>query len=731
MANVTIRIRRDTTANWTANNPVLASGEWAAEILTGTTLVNIKIGDGITSWVNLAYSVNFPSIEAAEQAASQYATNAASSAAAAAASANAAANVAKLYRQNATAYAVGDVVLGADGLSKSLRLVCKTAGTTASAAPTWTAVNTTVTDGTVIWEIKNAYDLMPIISVSAAATIADYQLESCVVLSGSTTYTVTLPAPTAPGHTLLVRNAGSVAMTLSTPSGIFDGPNGTSLSAMSLPSGVVCGLLSDGTNWVIERYQVNWNNYYTKTEVDALVGADKNIYGSSFDGVNYTGTRLYASSGLSWAPSTDAAAGTDQFTGKSVWNGFDVLVKYDSASSTAKIVAYEGTSAFDTYKNDDSYGADVFHMFPKGYFQRIATDSVGAETKLVSTKEYANFSPSPMHYRGGVLHDYIGITKYGWCDDGNGGICSRSGKPPKISITENNFETLARAKGLRVGGINDVSWLQHIGCIKYNSLNWQNSVGQGVVNIYATGTATVTESGASRIIVSNTDAAKFSVGTLVHISSVGSGYWWPISAIATYDTSNMAITVTSGTTFNTTSGSTTIETSCFESGGTDTVLGQDGAVSAGTDGKRSILTMGIENFYGNDYKLLSGACRIGSNIYINPTPDTQYAWPSSDSDALSKGWVKYDGTYCSSSGYISTFGYDSNYPHILLPATVGGSSAVPVGDYYYTNTDTNAKVVLFGGCLGSGSGAGPFCASLNGVVGYASWNFGALGVFIP
>ena len=477
------------------------------------------------------------------------------------------------------------------------------------------------------------------------------------------------------------------------------------------------------------RDQSGLTDIYTKTEVNSLVSMDKNIYGSSFDGVNSTGTRLYASSGLSWSPSTDIAAGTDQFTGKSVWDGFDVLVKYDSSTSTAKIVAYEGTSAFDTYKNDDSYGADVFHMFPKGYFRRIATDSVGAETKLVSTKNFTGFTPSPMHFRDNVLYDYIGVTKYGWCDNGNGGICSRSGKPPKINITESQFETLSRAKGLRVAGINDISWIQHIGCIKYNSLNWQTTVGRGVVDIYAYAKATVSETGVSRVIVSNSDATKFSVGALVHV--VSSGVWWPITSIAAYDANNMAITAEAGTTFNTTAGTTTIETSCIYSGGTDTVLGVDGAASAGKDGWRSVLTMGIENLYGNTWKLLGGICRIGSTLYVNPSPDTQYAWPSTAADAATKGWVQYAGTYCASTGYIKAFGYDANYPHILIPATVGGDSNKPVGDYYYTNTDTDAKIARFGGGLDYGSFAGPFCVYLDNGVGSAYWDCGALGVFIP
>jgi len=632
-----IGLRQDTTANWEGFNPTLAAGEWGIETITRSDYVKIKIGDGVTPWKQLPYQIDFTAIQNIGTAAASAASNAAASATQAQTAAAQAVNVAKDYLQRSTAYTAGDIIPGADNLSKAYALQCTTAGITGAAAPTaWAAVGSSTTDGTAVF-----------------MTIAR--------------------RPTT-------------------------------------------------------RDQAGLTDVYTKTEVDALTDAEKTILGSSFDGINYTGTRLYASTEKSWGPSTDIAAGTDDFLGKGAYDAFEVLVKPDS-NGVAQIVAYEGTSAFDAHKADDSYGADVFVMFPKSYVQRIATDSVGAETKLVSTKHYNGFVPSPMHYRGGVLHDYIGVTKYGWCDDGNGGICSRTGKPPKINIAENNFETLARAKGLRIAGINEISYLQHIGSIKYNSLNWQTTVGRGVVDIYAYATATVSETGVSRVIVSNSDAAKFSVGELVHIAS--SGVWWPIASIAAYDANNMAITVTSGTTFSTTSGSTAIETSCIYSGGTDTVLGVDGAASAGTDGWRSVLTMGIENFYGNTWKLLGGICRIGSALYVNPSPDTQYAWPSSAADAATKGWVKFAGTYCTSSGYIKAFGYDANYPHILIPATVGGDSNKPVGDYYYTNTDTDAKIALFGGSLRSGSAAGPFYVSLDNGVGAAAWYCGALGVFIP
>ena len=51
-ANVTILIRNDTAANWTAANPVLSKGEFGVEIDTK----KFKIGDGVTTWSQLVYS---------------------------------------------------------------------------------------------------------------------------------------------------------------------------------------------------------------------------------------------------------------------------------------------------------------------------------------------------------------------------------------------------------------------------------------------------------------------------------------------------------------------------------------------------------------------------------------------------------------------------------------------------------------------------------------------------
>lgn len=49
---IQIQFRRDTSSNWTAENPVLAAGELGLE----TNTSKFKIGDGTTAWTSLAYS---------------------------------------------------------------------------------------------------------------------------------------------------------------------------------------------------------------------------------------------------------------------------------------------------------------------------------------------------------------------------------------------------------------------------------------------------------------------------------------------------------------------------------------------------------------------------------------------------------------------------------------------------------------------------------------------------
>lgn len=58
-AGATIKLRRDTSANWATANPILAQGEPGLD----TTVNAVKYGDGVTRWNSLAFAeVDFTSI---------------------------------------------------------------------------------------------------------------------------------------------------------------------------------------------------------------------------------------------------------------------------------------------------------------------------------------------------------------------------------------------------------------------------------------------------------------------------------------------------------------------------------------------------------------------------------------------------------------------------------------------------------------------------------------------
>lgn len=49
--NTKIKHRRDTSANWSSQNPILSEGEIGVD----TTINRMKVGDGTTTWNNLPY----------------------------------------------------------------------------------------------------------------------------------------------------------------------------------------------------------------------------------------------------------------------------------------------------------------------------------------------------------------------------------------------------------------------------------------------------------------------------------------------------------------------------------------------------------------------------------------------------------------------------------------------------------------------------------------------------
>ena len=454
--------------------------------------------------------------------------------------------------------------------------------------------------------------------------------------------------------------------------------------------------------------------------------------GVKFTSTEAAGTRLGAAETMTWEKSTDVIAGKDDFPAKfNCFNTYEALVK------NGKIVATEGSLSFEKYKDDDEYDADVFVMFPKGYARRYY-DGDGNEYRYVSDRRLAGYVPSPLHYVEGVEYNEVGITKYGWCDNGSGGCCSRANKPKLVSIPWQTFETksVARGAGIHALSYMDYTWLQHLGCIKYANRNWQSTVGNGVMNGYTdvSKACTVSQDSSASIIVDNATAAKFAAGDSIFLNSVnlnGGILTRKILFIESYNDSNKRITV-DGNAFKSTAGTSGFYRACSYSGECDSVLGLDGEVSGGTDGRKSVLTLGIENLYANDWKLPGNAIRVGQDVYINPKPLSAPAWASSANDAITKGWIRLENILPSGNGYVKALAYNANYPLVSVPSTVGGNSSTPVGDYFYTDTTTaDTRILLLGGSLRAGANAGPFCVGVVNWLGGAGFDSGSLGVFRP
>lgn len=465
-------------------------------------------------------------------------------------------------------------------------------------------------------------------------------------------------------------------------------------------------------------------------DIKFMSRASLKVYGSRFSLAQSAGKRMLDAQGKNFTKATDLTAGTDDFKLIAPFNVYRAIVKY--IDSKAQIVAREGDANFATYvANKDG---DVYTMFPK-YWYRRTQEANGDEIWQVSPFKIAGFSPSPLHYRNGVMHDWVGISSYQLGENG-ADAQSMPGLPLKVNIPWTSFNTIQRAKGLYVADYAASCHMQILGSIKYNNLNWQNVIGQGIGSTYtgdgsaAGDKATVSETGVKRIIVANACAAKFAIGDSVTLST-GTFFQSKITAIDVYDASNKAITINTAATFNTTSGTTGIRRSCNWTGETDSLLGTDG-MPTGTDGKTSVKTLGVENWYANAWNLSGGAFRYNNvDFYVNTNIENINAWPTTIEEAIANGYVKLDGSLPTSNGYVQTMNYDKNMPFATILETIGGTSNSPVGDYFYTTTGNGFYIVQLGGGLSNGSCDGPADAAVNGGLANASWNIGAFGLYLP
>lgn len=145
-----------------------------------------------------------------------------------------------------------------------------------------------------------------------------------------------------------------------------------------------------------------------------------------------------------------------------------------------------------------------------------------------------------------------------------------------------------------------------------------------------------------------------------------------------------------------------------ESGLADGVLGLDGSSGLVTD-SNSVLTHGIENFYGNTWKFIDGIYGYGGYLYYKDVFDMLND-PVDESELVSN-YIKINTAiiFDTSTSSISDIAFDSDYDFGIFPINIGSPS--PSGDACWTNA--YFACIYVGGAAWDGNARGLFTFASN------------------
>ncbi|MDD3347327.1 hypothetical protein [Oscillibacter sp.] len=169
-------------------------------------------------------------------------------------------------------------------------------------------------------------------------------------------------------------------------------------------------------------------------------------------------------------------------------------------------------------------------------------------------------------------------------------------------------------------------------------------------------------------------------------------------------------------------------TSMTEITGATATLGNASGSVTNTNGFNVVSYRGEENFYGNIWKWVDG-------INIKNGPNLGYVYVADHSFTDDTDASPYSDAGISAAqvnGYISAFAYNESFDWLFIPSETTGSSALPVGDYYYQDiVNSGWRVCVLGGNWSSGSYAGGFYVFLGNGSGNRDRRIGGRLVYIP
>ena len=453
------------------------------------------------------------------------------------------------------------------------------------------------------------------------------------------------------------------------------------------------------------------NSVYSKSETDNLLGekadkvevddvkayigyTDSDILGLQVDFENKTFTRLAGAVNLS------QGADFNKFT---MYGGR----KRCNVSDDGTITAYYGD---ENYAEDGSNGQVMVYQ-PAFYYKVVplkleknSDSGIGYHLRkanyYVSPKPKTGFKLHPAFYdENGNEIDYIlysadegsmyDVSAKAYVNDNvdtdtaiekGDLLCSVAGKKPisglKKPLNKVNLETMAqnRGAGWHLETIKATSANQLLMMVELGIMSTQEDIGQGVVSI--------------------TDNTAYNCSSLTgSTADLGNGTGQATSTVN-------------------------------EIGGTQTAYTESGKVS--------ITYRGIENPWGNISKHINGINIWGDGSMCGGQPYIADDFNFSESKKTDN-YKPVGFTLSNANGYINAMGYGSEeYDWLFMPSEIGGTSALPVGDYVYVASNLNGyRIVHQGGGCRSGDYAGGFYQIANGTVGDRSRGAGGRLLYVP
>jgi len=409
-------------------------------------------------------------------------------------------------------------------------------------------------------------------------------------------------------------------------------------------------------------------------DIKAYIGyTDEDIAGLCVDYENKTFKRLAGAVGLS--------QGSD-FNKFTMYGGRKRCNVLDDGT----IVAYYGDEGY----TEDGSNGQVMVFQPKFYYKVVPLkleknndSSIGYHLRkvnyYVSSKPKTGFKLHPAFYdENGNAINYIlfsadegsmyDVSAKAYVNDNvdesityeDGDLlCSVAGKKPISGLrqglgTRSVFESMAqnRGAGWHLETIKATGANQLLMMIELAMMNSQTGIGQGVVSI--------------------ADNASYNCSSLTgSTADLGNG-----TGMATE-------------TINEKGGIQTTETA---------------------NGKVAVTYRGVENPWGNIRKHIQGINILGDGSMSGGQPCVANNFAFNDLTHSDK-YEPVGFTLANSSGFINAMGYGSEkYDWLLMPSEIGGTSALPVGDFLYATQNLNGyHATLLGDSWATGNNSGVFC----------------------